>query len=74
MHNVQWGGEPKFEGQNEFVYTDGKFPSDWYTCKQVVLPYAAVGDTTLGYAPYETENRFGNHIGQIDIGMENRSI
>jgi hypothetical protein len=70
LHNVQWGGEPTVAGQNEFVYTNGKFPSDWFTYGQVVFPYAAVVDTTLGYAPYETENRFGNHIGQIDFGMD----
>ena len=60
LHNVQWGGQPKFDAQSDFVYTDGKFPSDWFTYGQLVFPFKAVTDTTLGYAPYETENRFGN--------------
>ncbi|AWV97507.1 capsule assembly Wzi family protein [Arcticibacterium luteifluviistationis] len=70
LHSVQWGGTPKYDAEGFGKLTDGKFPADWYTYGQVVIPYEAVVDTTLGYGGFETENRFGNHVSQIDLGMD----
>lgn len=71
LHNVQWGGRPNYEvDENDGRFTDGKFPSDWFTYKQVFFPRAAVVDTTLGYGNFEVENRFGAHLGQIDFAAE----
>jgi hypothetical protein len=71
LHNVQWGGTPNYEvDENDGRFTNGKFPSDWFTFKQVFFPRAAVVDTTLGYGSFEVENRFGAHLGQIDFATE----
>jgi hypothetical protein len=71
LHNVQWGGRPTFDVNEEDIrLTNGKYASDWFTYKQVVVPYQALVDTTLGYAIFEVENRFGNYVSQIDLGMD----
>ncbi len=71
LHNVQWGGAPKYKVYDpDFILSDGKFPSDWFTFKQVVLPYKTLSDTTLGYGGFEVENRFGNHLSQIDLAAD----
>ncbi|MGR3809268.1 capsule assembly Wzi family protein [Jiulongibacter sp. NS-SX5] len=70
LHNVQWGGTPKYgpSGPDDDRFTDGAFASDWFTYKQVVIPAKALRDDTTGYGEFELMNRFGNHIGQIDLG------
>ncbi len=71
LHNVQWGGKPKYgipEWDSRFK--NGKLPSNWFTYRQVVLPIKALHDTTTGYTDFELSNRFGNHVGQIDLGGE----
>ncbi len=71
LHHVQWSGRPNYEvDENDGRFTNGKFPSDWFTYKQVFFPRAAVVDTTLGYGNFEVENRFGAHLGQIDFAAE----
>lgn len=71
LHSAQWGGTPKYEvGENDGRVTNGKFASDWFTFKQVFFPRAAIVDTTLGYANFEVENRFGAHLGQVDFAAE----
>lgn len=71
LHNVQWGGTPKFNiDPNDGRLTNGKFPSDWFTFKNVFFPQKALVDTTLGYGNFEVENRFGAHLGQVDFGAE----
>ncbi len=71
LHNVQWGGKPTFQVNEEDIrLTEGVYASDWFAYKQVVVPYQALVDTTLGYANFEVENRFGNHVSQIDLGMD----
>lgn len=69
LHNAQWGGTPKYKiTAEEDQFINGKFPSNFYTFRQVVLPLKALKDTTLGYTSFETDNRFGNHLGQVDLG------
>jgi hypothetical protein len=71
LHSVQWGGTPKYEtNENDGKTVNGKFPSDWFTFKQVFFPRAAIVDTTLGYSNFEVENRFGAHLGQVDFAAE----
>ncbi|NBA84636.1 hypothetical protein GVN16_02635 [Emticicia sp. CRIBPO] len=73
LHNVQWGGKPKYDIPAwDGRFKNGKLPSNWFTYKQVVLPFKALRDTTSGYTNFELENRFGNHVGQFDIGGEIR--
>ena len=69
LHNVQWGGFPKYQpwGPGDDRFIDGKFPNDWNTYKEVVLPiYWKVNAEKYSY--FELNNRFGNHVGQIDLG------
>ncbi|SOE22761.1 Capsule assembly protein Wzi [Spirosomataceae bacterium TFI 002] len=69
LHNAQWGGSPKYtlpEGDDRL--TNGKFPQDWFTYGQVVFPYQARQDSSGTYGLFEETNRFGNHIGQFDLG------
>lgn len=71
LHSVQWAGTPKYDTYNqEGKVVDGKFADDWFTFSQVFFPRAALVDTTLGYSKFEVENRFGNHVGQIDFAGE----
>lgn len=72
IHNAQWGGKPTYDLGNDSYgrLTNGRFPSDWFTFKQVFYPKNALSDTTLGYGNFEIENRFGSHLGQIDFGAE----
>ena len=71
LHNAQWGGQPTFGvSEDDTRIKNGKYPSDWFTYKQVVFPFKALTDTTLGYSNFEVENRFGNHVSQIDLAMD----
>jgi hypothetical protein len=72
LHHVQWGGTPKYDVPlDDPLYVDGHFARDWTAFKNVVLPIFNPGlDSTSGYSQYDYENRFGNHLGQIDLGAE----
>jgi hypothetical protein len=70
LHNAQWGGVPKYnipEWDNRFK--NGKFPSDLYTYWNILVPVTRPAQDS-SFAAYDRENRFGNHIGQIDIAGE----
>lgn len=71
LHNVQWGGTPKYklpEGDSRFF--NGTFSHDWFTYSQVVLPLKHLGEGYGTYNSFELTNRFGNHVGQLDIATE----
>lgn len=69
LHNVQWGGKPKYElPEGDDRLTNGQFPQDWFTYGQVLFPYQSRNDSSGTYGLFEETNRFGNHIGQIDLG------
>ncbi len=70
LHHAQWGGTPKFSVPVEDPrYIEGKFASDWYTYKNIVFPLPNLSaDSLKGYSQYDYENRFGNHLGQLDMG------
>lgn len=70
LHHAQWGGTPKYSvPDNDPRYANGKFAADWYTYKNVVVPVSKPDiDSTSGYSQYDYENRFGNHLGQLDMG------
>ena len=68
LHHAQWGGIPLYD--TDVVgdrFTDGRFPADWHTYGQVVLPFTAKPGEK-DYGDFELTNRFGNHLGQIDLG------
>ena len=72
LHNAQWGGIPKYgipEGDPRFI--NGRFPTGWYTYRNIFLPYNnPKRDSSANISAYDYENRFGNHLGQIDFGGE----
>lgn len=69
LHNVQWGGSPKYSlPDGDVRLTNGKFAQDLFTYGQVVLPLEARHDSSGIYGLFEETNRFGSHIGQIDLG------
>lgn len=74
LHNAQWGGTPVYEDTSKDPFgkfLNGKFPEDWFTYRQVVFPTKPLWDSTK-YGYFEYSNRFGNHLGQIDLGGELR--
>lgn len=72
IHNVQWGGTPKYDlPPTEDRFLNGKFPADWYTYGNVVIPFKKLWNSKDSlYNAFETANRFGNHVGSIDLGAE----
>lgn len=70
LHHAQWGGIPKYEiPEWDNRFKNGRFPNDLYTYLNILVPVSRpVQDTS--YANYDIENRFGNHLGQIDMGGE----
>lgn len=74
LHHAQWGGTPKY-GIPEWDtrYINGKFPTGWYVYRNILMPFSnpskdpSVNPNT---SPYDYENRYGNHLGQIDMGGE----
>jgi Capsule assembly protein Wzi len=72
LHNAQWGGKPKYGiPDTDPRYVKESFAANWYVYRNIVLPVANTGDdSTSGYSAYDYENRFGNHIGQLDMGGE----
>ncbi len=72
VHNVQWGGVPKFElPEDDKRLYKGKFPADLYTYANVVVPFNKLwNNKDSTYNEFELKNRFGNHVGSIDIGGE----
>ena len=70
LHNAQWGGIPKYKiPPCDPRYINGKFPSDLYTYLNILVPVTNPAPDSI-YADFDLENRFGNHIGQIDMGGE----
>lgn len=71
LHHAQWGGNPTTATRPDDVRLfNGKFPGDAYTYSRVVLPLKSLVNTRPGYNPFELENRFGSHLGQVDLGAE----
>jgi hypothetical protein len=68
LHHVQWGGIPLYPIEhNPGLFKNGRFPTDLFTYTQVVFPFSSKsGD--FDYSEFDLTNRFGNHLGQIDLG------
>ncbi len=62
-HQVQWGGE------SPFFTVDGKLPDGWAN-----FPYVFFGtrnpDNNAPLSEFDGENRIGNHLGTVDIGLD----
>ena len=71
-HQVQWGGYSEIFKDNDKATNKGYFAGDAFTYLNVVLPFGGVWKTPPGknYVYWESGNRFGNHLGSIDLGFQ----
>ncbi|MFN3782964.1 MAG: capsule assembly Wzi family protein [Spirosomataceae bacterium] len=68
LHHVQWGGFPTRErDQNGNPIPSTPFSSDFRTYVLAIYPSKKLTQKMEGYSPFDTENRFGNHLGQLDM-------
>lgn len=79
LHHVQWGGFPARErDQNGLPIPSTPFSSDLRTYILAIYPSKKMTQKMDGYDPFDTENRFGNHLGQLDVAatlqLKNSSI
>lgn len=71
MHHVQWGGTPKYEiSEENWKTVNDRFAHGWKVYKDVVFPFNNPPRDSAKVATFDFENRYGNHLGQIDIGGE----
>lgn len=74
LHHAQWGGVPKYKlSETDTRYINGRFPTGLYTYRNIVFPFSNPSKDSLvnpNTSPYDYENRYGNHLGQIDMGGE----
>ncbi|GAB3901055.1 capsule assembly Wzi family protein [Larkinella knui] len=70
-HQVEWGGVT--QELSDGLVKNGRFPANFQSYAYLVtgssLGYNHNVDTTY-YSRFDRENRIGNHLGSIDIGME----
>jgi len=70
-HQVQWGGVTTRLSEN--LVKNGRFPTRFKDYADVVtgksLGYDTNVDTTR-YSIFDRQNRLGNHLGTVDVGME----
>lgn len=70
-HQVQWGGQT--DKLPTYLVENNRLPSGWrdylYVISGASLGYRKDWDTT-SYSKFDRENRIGNHLGSIDLGME----
>ncbi|GAA4460361.1 capsule assembly Wzi family protein [Nibrella saemangeumensis] len=68
VHHVQWGGYSHFLGEKHS--RNGQLPSSLKDYPFIVLAKQPGQLETDSYSKHDGINRFGNHIGSIDIGAE----
>ncbi|MBA4853947.1 capsule assembly Wzi family protein [Emticicia sp. BO119] len=68
-HQVQWGGYSEIFKDNTFYTRDGFFSADPFVYLNIVLPFGWKIPPNARYNGYETLNRFGNHLGSVDLGV-----
>ncbi len=68
-HQVQWGGYSEILKNDNISTKNGYFSADPFVYLNVILPIAWRIPTNGMYTPFETLNRFGNHLGSVDLGF-----
>jgi hypothetical protein len=69
-HQVQWGGTAKYK-DDYLTNPTGKFGSSFKDYLAVISGKSNVkSDTSTTATSFDAENRTGNHLGSIDIGLE----
>jgi hypothetical protein len=67
-HQAQWGGYSETLKDDKYFTTEGYFSKDIFTYLNVALPFYWKIPPNK-YNQYEIENRFGNHLGSLDLGL-----
>ncbi|MFC5409837.1 capsule assembly Wzi family protein [Larkinella bovis] len=73
-HQVQWGGVTK--DLPESMVKNGRFPARFQDYLYVIMGNSLgrlVNVDSTRYSKFDRENRIGNHLGTIDLGLEYRS-
>ncbi|MFM1877575.1 MAG: hypothetical protein RLZZ241_441 [Bacteroidota bacterium] len=67
-HQVQWGGTLQFQDTINNSGVNGKVAADFKSYLRAVMASSA-GDEVL-YGINDGGNRYGNHLGSLDLGLE----
>lgn len=68
-HQVQWGGYSETLKNDNVSTKNGFFSADPFVYLNLILPIAWRIPNNRFYTPFETLNRFGNHLGSVDLGI-----
>lgn len=68
LHNAQWGGQSKYISAQ--AAKDGVLPSSLKTYWYVVTARQPDESVPDQYTQFDAVNRFGNHLGSIDVATE----
>lgn len=68
-HQVQWGGTLQFEDSTNTSGINGKVAKDFSSYVSAVIGRLSQGDT-INYGRNDAFNRYGNHLGTVDVGFE----
>ena len=69
LHHAQWGGIPKYDVPDDrWLTIHDRFASGWNVYRNVVFPFNNPPRDSSEVASFDFENRYGNHLGQVDIG------
>lgn len=71
LHHAQWAGKPKYYIPEEnWLTVNEKFATGWQVYRDIVFPFNNPPLDTSGVASFDYENRYGNHLGQLDWAAE----
>lgn len=68
-HQVQWAGNLQFQDTINNSGVNGRVARDFGSYVNAVIGRASQGDT-ITYGRNDAFNRFGNHVGTLDVGIE----
>jgi hypothetical protein len=72
-HFGQWGGYSEYLKDDYLATKNGHFASDPFVYLNMALPLGIWKFPSGKYTYWETQNRFGNHLGSIDLGVDVRT-
>lgn len=71
LHHAQWGGQPKYDiSEDNWLKVGDRFAEGWNVYRDVVFPFSNPPADSAKVGSFDFENRYGNHLGQVDIGGE----
>ena len=73
-HIGQWGGYSETFKDDNISTKNGHFAADGFVYLNMALPFGTWKIPPGKYTYWETANRFGNHLGTIDLGFDVRTV